>query len=71
MAGKIHAIHSRNEVTFCDRSEKIEGHRFSQTAEHEFRTFLDTLSAIWFHGVVQLIVQWSVPEIVLAHKGHY
>jgi len=46
MAGKIHAIHSRNEVTFCDRSEKIEGHRFSQTAEHEFRTFLDTLSAI-------------------------
>jgi len=45
-SGKIHAIHSRNEVTFCDRSEKIEGHRFSQTAEYEFRTFLDTLSAI-------------------------
>ena len=33
MIHAIHAIRSRNEVTFCNQSEKIEGHRFSQTTE--------------------------------------
>jgi len=32
----IHAIHSRNDVTFCDRSEKIEGHKFLRLPSTNF-----------------------------------